>query len=84
MVDFGSAVLTLLPGETYVAYQLAAQKIRPDDFVVAMGYGESAPGFVPPEKAWEENDGNLSSWCWVDPGCEPILTDALKKGLRGE
>lgn len=84
VVDFGSAVLTLLPGETYVAYQLAAQKLRPDDFVVVLGYGESAPGFVPPEKAWEENDGNLSSWCWVDPGCEAILMDALKKGLLVE
>lgn len=84
VVDFGSAVLTLLPGETYVAYQLAAQRIRPDDFVVVMGYGESAPGFVPPEKAWDEEDGNLSSWCWVDPGCEPIVMEALQKGLHGE
>jgi hypothetical protein len=81
-LDFGSAVIALLPGETYVEFQLAAQQLRPDDFVIILGYGESAPGFVPPEKAWEEHDGNLSSWCWVDPGSEKPLRDALRKALK--
>ncbi|MBM4074095.1 MAG: hypothetical protein FJ267_00440 [Planctomycetes bacterium] len=81
VLDFGSAAISLLPGETYVAFQLAAQQMRPNDFVIVMGYGESAPGFVPIEQAWKEGDSNLSSWCWVDPGCEPIMTAALRKSL---
>ncbi len=81
VVDFGPAAVALLPGETYVAFQLASQQMRPDDFVIVMGYGESAPGFVPPEQAWQENDGNLSSWCWIDPGSEKPLLDALRKAL---
>ncbi len=81
IVDLGSAVMVLLPGETYVRFQLEAQKMRPDDFVMVMGYGESAPGFIPMETAWEENDSNLTSWCWVDPGSERPLMDALKSAL---
>ena len=34
------AQLVLLPAESYVEYQLLAQKLRPDDFVLVMGYGE--------------------------------------------
>ena len=81
VMDLGSAAIVLLPGESYVYFQLAAQKLRPNDFIVVLGYGESAPGFVPPEQAWKEGDGNLSSWCWVDPGSEKPLMDALRKAL---
>ncbi|MGE0756749.1 MAG: sialidase family protein [Pirellulaceae bacterium] len=81
VLDFGSAAVALLPGETYVAFQLAAQQMRPNDFIIVIGYGESAPGFVPIEQAWRENDSNLKSWCWVDPGCEPILSAALRRAL---
>ena len=63
----GPARLLLLPGEAYVEYQLFAQKAKPDAFVMALGYGECAPGYVPTEKHWKENDGNLSDWCWVAP-----------------
>ena len=42
VLDLGPAVVALLPGETYVEYQLLAQKLRPDAFVMAIGYGESA------------------------------------------
>lgn len=81
-VDFGVAQVVLLPGESYVAYQLLAQKMRPDSFVFVMGYGECAPGFIPPEEAWRERDGNLSSWCWVAPGAEKAMTKALETVLR--
>ena len=69
------------PGESYVDFQLSAHRMRPNDFVVVMGYGESAPGFVPPEQAWVERDSNLNSWCWIDPGSEKPLKDALRKAL---
>jgi hypothetical protein len=81
-VDFGVAQLVLLPGESYVEFQLLAQTLRPSSFVLAMGYGECAPGFVPTEAAWRERDGNLTSWCWVGPGSEKSLTKALETVLR--
>ncbi len=81
-LDLGAAVLLLLPGESYVEYQLLAQKLRPGAFVVALGYGECATGYVPTEKAFEEDDANLRDWCWVAPGCERAMTAALEQALK--
>jgi hypothetical protein len=81
VVDFGPAQLVLLPGEAYVEFQLSAQQLRPDSFVVALGYGECATGYVPTEKAVKEGDSNLSDWCWVAPGAEKVLAAALREGL---
>jgi hypothetical protein len=81
-IDLGGAVLVLLPGEMYVEYQLLAQKLRPDQFVVVLGYGECGPGYVPIERAWEEGDENLGDWCWVALGSEQAVVRALQKVLQ--
>ncbi|MBA4066148.1 MAG: hypothetical protein C0501_21010 [Isosphaera sp.] len=81
VLDLGAAVVALLPAESYVEFQLAAQKRRPDAMVLVAGYGECGPGYVPTERAWEEKDGNLSDWCWVDPGSEKRVADAVGKAL---
>ncbi len=80
-IDFGKAQLVLLPGESYVEYQLLAQQLRPDSFVMVMGYGECAPGYVGTDRAWKEDDGNLHDWCWVGPS-ETAMTEALKTVLQ--
>jgi hypothetical protein len=81
-LDFGGACVLLLPAESYVEFQLAAQRARPDDFVLVAGYGECGPGYIPIERAWKERDGNLSDWCWVNPGSEKRMTDAIAKALK--
>lgn len=53
----------------------------PDAFVMALGYGESAPGYVPTEKHWEEKDANLRDWCWVAPGAQSVLEAAIRTAL---
>jgi hypothetical protein len=80
-IDIGPATLLLLPGESYVEFQLNAQRMRPDRFVMTLGYGECGTGYVPVEKAVEENDTNLHDWCWVAPGAEARLTQAIKAAL---
>ena len=42
VIDFGPAQFALLPAEAFVQYQLAAQAIRPNSFVMVAGYGECA------------------------------------------
>jgi len=76
-LDWGPAALVLLPAEMYVEYQLMAQKLRPDDFIVVLGYGECAPGYVPTQQAEMEGDGNLADWNWVAPGAEEKVRKAL-------
>ena len=72
----------LLPGEAYVEYQLLAQRLRPDSFVLAAGYGECAPGYIPTDQAVAEGDGNLRDWCWVGPGAEKAMSVALTTVLK--
>lgn len=79
LLDLGAAQLMLLPGESYVEYQLYAQQQRPDSFVLVMGYGECGPGYVPVERAWKERDTNLHDWTWVGPGSQEIMEKAIRE-----
>jgi hypothetical protein len=81
-LDFGPAQLLLLPGESYVEYQLAAQQMRPESFVCVAGYGDGATGYIPTEKYVKEGDTNLNDWCWVAPGSESRMMDGLRSVLR--
>jgi hypothetical protein len=81
-VDFGAAQLLLLPAESYVEFQLFAQQQRPESFVMVMGYGECAPGYIPIERAWQEKDNNLDDWCWVSPGADVAMKQAIEAALR--
>ena len=80
-VDFGAAQIVLLPGESLVGYQLLAQKLRPDSFVMAIGYGECSPGYVPTDAASREGYAESQGWCWVAPEVEGRMTEALSRAL---
>ena len=81
VIDFGGAALLLAPGESYVEYQLYAKSLRPKSVVLCAGYGESVTGYVPTEKAWDEKDSNLGDWCWVAPGSEKPMKEAIARAL---
>jgi hypothetical protein len=50
VLDPGPAQL-LLPGEACVEFQLHAQFLRPESFVMVLGYGECGTGYIPIERA---------------------------------
>jgi hypothetical protein len=81
VIELGPAILTLIPGEAYVEYQLLAQRLRPDRFVMAIGYGQSATGYIPTEAQLREGDENLGDWYWVSPTAEAVLTEGLQRAL---
>jgi hypothetical protein len=82
VVDFGPALLVLAPGESFVQYQLWAQEMRPDAFVMVMGYGECAPGYVPTTKAVREGWKD-ETWSWAEPSsCEEVMLNALRSVLK--
>ncbi len=74
-LDLGLAQLLVLPGESFVEYQLLAQRMRPDCTVLTAGYGESWTGYIPTESAFD--DGFDHGWRWVGRGCESLIHEKL-------
>jgi hypothetical protein len=80
-LDFGRAAFVVLPGESYIEYQLLAQRMRSDDFIVVAGYGEAGTGYIPTENHIALGDPNLGDWWWVAPGAEPKMSLAIRQTL---
>ena len=78
-VDFGRAKIVLFPGEAFVGYQLMAQRMAPEAFVLSIGYGECWPGYIPTDAAFR--DGFNHDWRWAGPGSEARIQETLKKVL---
>jgi hypothetical protein len=72
-----------MPGELFVEYQLAAQKLRPDLFVAMAAYGDYAPGYIGTEIAYSQGGYETSPRASrVAPGVEGVLMGAVKKLLK--
>jgi hypothetical protein len=80
-LDFnsGQALFTILPAETFVGYQLAAQRLRPESFVMVAGFGDGAPGYIPSDQCWR--DGYTDDYCWVKPMTEALMLEALTEAI---
>ena len=78
-LDFGGKILVVhLPGEPFIEYQLAAQKMRPNDTVLVAGYGDDGPGYLPIANAYLEG-GYEPSVALSSPDTEAILMKAMGK-----
>lgn len=80
-IDFnnGQAFFGVLPAESFVGYQLMAQALRPDSFVVMAGFGDGAPGYIPTDQCWKE--GYNDDYCWVAPMTDELFRDVLSQVL---
>jgi hypothetical protein len=79
----GEARVLHLPGELFVEYQLAAQKLRPDLFVAMAAYGDYAPGYIGTEVAYPQGGyetGPRASL--VAPKVEGGLMEVIERLLR--
>lgn len=70
-----------LPGEPFVAFQLAAKDMRRDLFVAVAGYGDYAPGYICTAKAYEEGGYEAGPASGVTAEAEAILLAAMEKLL---
>jgi hypothetical protein len=75
----GKVLFAILPAESFVGYQLAAQRLRPDSFVMVAGFGDGAPGYIPTDPCWR--DGYTDDYCWVQPMTENAIMAALAKAM---
>ena len=62
-----------------VVHQLAAQRLRPESFVMVAGFGEGAPGYVPTDRCWQ--DGYDDDYCWVTQMTEATIMRAVAVAL---
>jgi hypothetical protein len=68
-----------MPGELFVEYQLAAQKMRPDLFVAMAAYGDYAPGYIGTEIAYGQGGYETSDRASrVAPHVEGVLMAAME------
>jgi len=82
VLDLGRAKFVVMPGEAFVGFQLAAQQLRPDAFVMVAGYGESAPGYIPTGAATRDGFIEAHTWCWVQHDAHEAMIDVLKRALH--
>ena len=74
-----AAQFLIMPAESFVGYQLTAQQLRPDSFVVVAGFGDGAAGYIPTDQCWK--DGYNDDYCWVPPLTEQLMTRAMAEAL---
>ncbi|MEO2045819.1 MAG: hypothetical protein ABGX16_04525 [Pirellulales bacterium] len=75
----GMALFSILRAESFVAYQLIAQQLRPDSFVVVAGYGDGGSGCIPTDQCWKE--GYRNNNCWVPPMTQELVTKVMAQTL---
>lgn len=79
----GSADVALFPAESFVGFQLAVQRSRPEAFTLSVGFGECAPGYIPTKQAVAEGFREEHGYCWVDETAEERIVGGMTKLLDG-
>ena len=72
----GPAESIYLPGELFIEYQLAAQKIRP---VAVAAYGDLGPGYIGTEVAYAQGGYETSVVSRTAPAVEGVLLNAIRE-----
>jgi len=79
----GSVYILHMPGELFVEYQLAAQKLRPKDTVCMAAYGDYGPGYIGTEVAYSQGGYETSPGAsLVAPSVERVLMKAIEELLK--
>lgn len=79
----GSIYAIFMPGELFVEYQLAAQKMRSGDTVAMAAYGDYGPGYIGTEIAYSQGGYEVSERSSrVAPGVEAVLMEGMRRLLR--
>ncbi len=78
----GPGYLVHMPGELFVEYQLAAQKMRPGQPVCMAAYGDYAPGYIGTAIAYTQGGYETGPVSRVAPEVEAVLIAALRELLK--
>ena len=78
----GPAYVVHMPGELFVEYQLAAQKMRPDSPVMMAAYGDYGMGYIGTSIAYTQGGYETGPVSRVAPEVEGILLRSMRALLR--
>lgn len=81
-LQIGSAYVLHMPGELFIEYQLAAQKMRPESSVVMAAYGDYGPGYIGTAIAYTQGGYETGPVSRVAPAVEETLTAAMRALLK--
>lgn len=84
LLRIGQAHVLHLPGELFVEYQLAAQKMRPDVPVLMAAYGDYGPGYIGTAVAYGQGGYETSEVSRTAPEVENVLLAAMQKLLQAK
>jgi hypothetical protein len=74
----GPATALYMPGELFVEYQLAAQQMKPADFVTMAAYGDYGPGYIGTAAAYPQGGYETGPVSRVAPQVESVLMKAMR------
>jgi hypothetical protein len=81
-LKIGPAYVLHMPGELFVEYQLAPQKMRPDAPVMMAAYGDYGPGYIGTSIAYTQGGYETGAVSRVAPEVEDVLLKAMRTLLR--
>jgi hypothetical protein len=81
-LQIGWARVLHMPGELFVEYQIAAQQMRPDDFIAMAAYGDYGTGYIGTEIAYGQGGYETGIVSRVAPQVEKVLMEGMRKLLE--
>tara|TARA_R110002095_G_scaffold185829_2_gene163041 strand:- start:23 stop:1546 length:1524 start_codon:yes stop_codon:yes gene_type:complete len=78
-LKIGPAQIIHMPGELFVEYQLAAQKMAPGDFVCMAAYGDQGPGYIGTKVSYAEGGYETGRVSRTAPEVEEVLMLTLRE-----
>lgn len=82
-LSIGSVSLLHLPGEPFVMYQLAAQRMQPDRFVCVAGYGDCGMGYIGGDRIYTDKGGYEQTYAFAGP-CQELLLGTIRSLLTAQ
>lgn len=81
-LQVGPARVLHMPGELFVEYQLAAQDMRPDEFIAMAAYGDYGTGYIGTEIAYGQGGYETGIVSRVAPQVEQVLLEGMRELLQ--
>lgn len=81
-LQLSEARILHMPGELHIEYQLAAQQMKPEQFVAMAAYGDRGPGYIGARASYPKGGYEVGPPSKVAPEVEDVLVSAMRDLLQ--